>query len=50
VADFWLKGVAQTFDQEFDVNAESDLDLEYAMVLTKPQRITLLQTGDLVEG
>ena len=27
-----------------------DLDLQYAMVLTNPQPITLLQTGDLVEG
>ncbi|KAF8993521.1 subtilisin-like protein [Cyathus striatus] len=31
-------------------NGESDLDLEYAMTLTDPQQITLLQTGDLVEG
>ncbi|KAG6875123.1 hypothetical protein C0992_005137, partial [Termitomyces sp. T32_za158] len=29
---------------------ESDLDLEYAMGLTNPQPITLLQTGDIVEG
>ena len=33
-----------------DFNGESDLDLEYAMVLTNPQPVTLLQTGDLVEG
>ncbi|KAH8981731.1 subtilisin-like protein [Lactarius akahatsu] len=31
------------------VNSESDLDLEYAMVLTNPQPVTLLQTGDIVE-
>ncbi|KAH9176550.1 subtilisin-like protein [Lactarius sanguifluus] len=37
-------GKASTF------NGESDLDLEYAMALTNPQPITLLQTGDLVEG
>lgn len=43
-------GVAQTQDQSFDFNGESDLDLEYAMALTNPQPITLLQTGDLVEG
>lgn len=42
--------VVQTTDQSFDFNGESDLDLEYAMALTNPQPITLLQTGDLVEG
>ncbi|KAF9046283.1 subtilisin-like protein [Panaeolus papilionaceus] len=42
--------VVQTTDQSFDMNGESDLDLEYAMGLTAPQPITLLQTGDLVEG
>lgn len=40
----------QTTDQSFDFNGESDLDLEYAMGLTNPQPITLLQTGDLAEG
>ena len=43
-------GVAQTVNQSFDFNGESDLDLEYAMVLTNPQPVLLLQTGDLVEG
>ncbi|KAJ3487644.1 hypothetical protein NLI96_g3409 [Meripilus lineatus] len=43
-------GTAQTTDQGFDFNGESDLDLEYAMALTSPQPIVLLQTGDLVEG
>ncbi|KAF8990005.1 subtilisin-like protein [Cyathus striatus] len=42
--------VVQTTNQSFDFNGESDLDLEYAMTLTAPQPITLLQTGDLVEG
>ncbi|KAF9561788.1 subtilisin-like protein [Agrocybe pediades] len=42
--------VVQTTQQSFDFNGESDLDLEYAMGLTAPQPITLLQTGDLVEG
>ncbi|KDR74449.1 hypothetical protein GALMADRAFT_227502 [Galerina marginata CBS 339.88] len=42
--------VVQTTDQSFDFNGESDLDLEYAMSLTNPQPITLLQTGDLQEG
>lgn len=42
--------VVQTTNQSFDFNGESDLDLEYAMTLTDPQPITLLQTGDLVEG
>lgn len=40
----------QTTQQSFDFNGESDLDLEYAMGLTAPQPITLLQTGDIVEG
>lgn len=43
-------GVAQTTNQSFDFNGESDLDLEFAMSLTNPQPILLLQTGDLVEG
>ncbi|EJC98371.1 subtilisin-like protein [Fomitiporia mediterranea MF3/22] len=43
-------GVDQTQQQGFDDNGEADLDLEYAMALTNPQPITLLQTGDLVEG
>lgn len=43
-------GVAQTTNQSFDFNGESDLDLEYAMSLTNPQPVLLLQTGDLVEG
>ncbi|KAF8993522.1 subtilisin-like protein [Cyathus striatus] len=42
--------VVQTTDQSFDFNGESDLDLQYAMGLTQPQPITLLQTGDLQEG
>jgi len=42
--------VVQTTNQSFDFNGESDLDLEYAMSLVNPQKITLLQTGDLVEG
>ena len=43
-------GVDQTEEQDFNVNGESDLDLEYAMTLTNPQPVMLLQTGDLVEG
>ncbi|KAF8158458.1 subtilisin-like protein [Crassisporium funariophilum] len=42
--------VVQTTNQSFDFNGESDLDLQYAMALTNPQPITLLQTGDLEEG
>ena len=30
----------------FDYNGESNLDLEYAMGLVNPQKVTLLQTGD----
>ena len=49
-ADVKPLGVDQTTEQSFDFNGESDLDLEYAMALTNPQPITLLQTGDTVEG
>ena len=45
-----LTAIIQTTNQSFDFNGESDLDLEYAMGLTAPQKITLLQTGDIVEG
>ncbi|TFK74740.1 subtilisin-like protein [Pluteus cervinus] len=40
----------QTAAQSFDYNGESDLDLEYAMGLTAPQPVLLLQTGDIFEG
>ncbi|KAF8273155.1 subtilisin-like protein [Lactarius quietus] len=43
-------GAVQNTSQSVSMNAESDVDLEYAMVLTNPQPITLLQIGDLVEG
>lgn len=43
-------GVVQTQNQSFDLNGESNLDLQYAMSLVSPQNISLLQTGDLVEG
>ena len=43
-------GVLQTIVEDFGFNGESDLDLQYAMTLTNPQNVTLLQTGDLVEG
>ncbi|KAJ7200324.1 subtilisin-like protein [Mycena pura] len=42
--------IVQTIDQSFDLNGESDLDLEYGMALTNPQPVQLLQTGDIVEG
>jgi len=44
-------GVAQTQNQGFQYNGESDLDLQYAMALvTQGQPVTLYQVGDLVEG
>ncbi|KAJ7505953.1 subtilisin-like protein [Mycena galericulata] len=42
--------IVQTFNQSFDFNGESDLDLEYGMTLTNPQPVQLLQVGDIVEG
>ncbi|KAF8576122.1 subtilisin-like protein [Ramaria rubella] len=43
-------GVAQTTNQSFDLNGESNLDLQYGMALVASQQVTLYQTGDLVEG
>lgn len=43
-------GVVQRQNQSTQYNAESDLDLEYAMTLTDPTPVTLLQTGDLIQG
>ncbi|MCJ1474289.1 hypothetical protein MMC13_002947 [Lambiella insularis] len=43
-------GVDQTIVEGFEYNGESDLDLEYAMTLVNPIKVTLYQTGDLVEG
>ena len=34
----------------FNVNGESNLDLEYAMSLVYPQKVTLYQVGDAYEG
>jgi tripeptidyl-peptidase-1 len=43
-------GVAQTQNQSFGYNGESDLDLEYAMSLVYPQPVTLFQVGDPIES
>lgn len=43
-------GVVQQQKQSVYYDEESDLDLEYAMALTDPTPVTLLQTGDLIEG
>ncbi|KAF8134388.1 peptidase S8/S53 domain-containing protein [Boletus edulis] len=44
-------GYAQTQDQGFGFNGESDLDLQYGMGLVGPsQTVTLYQVGDIVEG
>jgi len=43
-------GVVQQDNRSFEFNGESDLDLEYAMALTDPTPVTLLQTGDLIQG
>ncbi|KAI5480340.1 hypothetical protein MNV49_000915 [Pseudohyphozyma bogoriensis] len=41
-----MEGVVQTIDQGYDYNAESNLDLSYAMGLTYPTKVTLYQVGD----
>ncbi|GAB7357268.1 hypothetical protein MBLNU459_g8240t2 [Dothideomycetes sp. NU459] len=43
-------GYPQQTTKGFDYNGESDLDLEYAMTLVYPQKVTLYQVGDVVEG
>ncbi|KAH7397703.1 peptidase S8/S53 domain-containing protein [Cadophora sp. MPI-SDFR-AT-0126] len=43
-------GYVQTDRQSFGYNGESDLDLEYAMSLVYPQKVTLYQVGDNYEG
>ncbi|CAG8975991.1 hypothetical protein HYALB_00011546 [Hymenoscyphus albidus] len=40
----------QTLNQSFALNGESALDLQYAMALIYPQKVTLYQVGDLVSG
>ena len=39
-------GFAQTQNQSFGFNGESDLDLEYALTLTNPLPVNLYQVGD----
>ena len=43
-------GVVQKTNRSFNFNGESDLDLEYGITLVYPQKVTLYQVGDLVEG
>ncbi|SMQ45934.1 unnamed protein product [Zymoseptoria tritici ST99CH_3D7] len=43
-------GVVQQDQMGFQYNGESNLDLEYAMALVYPQKVTLYQVGDLVQG
>ncbi|CZR58166.1 probable tripeptidyl-peptidase 1 precursor [Phialocephala subalpina] len=43
-------GFLQTDMESFNYNGESDLDLEYAMSLVYPQKVTLYQVGDELEG
>ena len=43
-------GPAQTTDRSFNINGESNLDLEYAMALVNPIPVTLYQVGDAIES
>jgi tripeptidyl-peptidase-1 len=43
-------GFLQQTNASFGFNAESNLDLEYAMTLVSPQKVTLYQVGDEIEG
>lgn len=42
--------IGTTATAGFATNAESDLDLEYSMALINPQKTTLYQVGDTIEG
>lgn len=42
--------IVQTQNQSFQFNGESALDLQYAMELVYPQKVTLFQVGDTVTG
>ncbi|GAM84188.1 hypothetical protein ANO11243_021810 [Dothideomycetidae sp. 11243] len=37
-------------NESFGINGESNLDLEYAMTLVYPQKVTLYQVGDIFES
>jgi len=50
ITDLIDGATVQTVNQGFAFNGESDLDLEYAMTLVNPQKVTLYQAGDLIEG
>lgn len=43
-------GFVQTTNRSFNFNGESNLDLQYAMGLVYPQKVTLYQAGDLLQG
>lgn len=48
--DIDYSGLPQTSTVSFQDNGESDLDLEYAMALVYPQKVTLFQVGDNVQS
>jgi len=50
IVDLIDGAIVQTTEQDFNSNGESDLDLEYAIALVYPQKVTLYQVGDTVEG
>lgn len=50
ITDLIDGGVIQATNRSFNFNGESDLDLEYAMTLIYPEKVTLYQVGDLVCG
>ncbi|KAF8860460.1 subtilisin-like protein [Acephala macrosclerotiorum] len=42
--------VNQQMYQGFAYNGDADLDLQYAIALVYPQKVTLYQAGDMIEG
>jgi tripeptidyl-peptidase-1 len=50
ITDLIDGAIVQQTTMGFGDNGESDLDLQYAMTLVYPQKVTLYQVGDLVEG
>ncbi|TIA00780.1 subtilisin-like protein [Aureobasidium pullulans] len=50
ITDLVDGATVQQTQMGFNYNGESNLDLEYAMALIYPEKVTLYQVGDLVEG
>lgn len=50
ITNYIQGAIAQQENKSCGFNCESNLDLEYAMTLVYPQRVTLYQVGDVIGG